>query len=451
MLSSVTHNISFLSACQDYILKSFESDPSTGNTRLCLERKSIAVANRYCPDCGSYMHIYDSDEVNLKDMPAVPRTTQIISVTVHRLRCPKCGKSVTEDIEFKEPGTLITRRAANWVRNFLNLNMSITAVKKITGIHWGTISKLHKNHMDKALEERAAELKAIGYKPKRLAVDEFAVHKGHTYATCVMDLDEGDIIWTGAGRTIKDFKQFFEDIDKDYLSEVLAVAMDMNAAYNILVTERMPHAEIVYDRYHFQALYGKSVLGAVRLEEAAKHKNASKQIADEIKESNDKEEIKMLRLRQADELTKYKQLKKSRWPLLMNSSNLSDSKATKLKGILENHEAVAICYAMKEEMCRLFTLTDETEATEGWINWFEAAKASGIPALEKFARQKEKRLPGLIAHAKHQISTGRLEGYNNKIKVAKRIGFGYRNDEYFFSLIKYLSLPVHRNQSPRNP
>ena len=106
---------------------------------------------------------------------------------------------------------------------------------------------------------------------------------------------------------------------------------------------------------------------------------------------------------------------------------------------------------MKEEMIRLYGLTDVKEAQDGWLCWFEAAKQSGIPQLQKFAKLKEKRMPGLIAHAQHNISTGKLEGFNNKIKVAKRIGYGYRNDEHFFTMIKYLSLPATRNQSPRNP
>jgi hypothetical protein len=54
--------------------------------------------------------------------------------------------------------------------------------------------------------------------------------------------------------------------------------------------------------------------------------------------------------------------------------------------------------------------------------------------LVRFAVQKEKRLPGLAAHAIYSISTGKLEGFNNKIKVAKRIGYGYRDDDFFFYL-----------------
>ena len=85
------------------------------------------------------------------------------------------------------------------------------------------------------------------------------------------------------------------------------------------------------------------------------------------------------------------------------------------------------------------------------MKWFGAAKESAIPALVKFAEQKEKRIPGLAAHAVFPISTGKLEGFNNKIKVAKRIGYGYRDDDFFFTLIRYLSIPSVRLLSHKNP
>ena len=86
------------------------------------------------------------------------------------------------------------------------------------------------------------------------------------------------------------------------------------------------------------------------------------------------------------------------------------------------------------------------EGKKGWIEWFKGAKASGIPALVRFAERK-KRLDGLIAHASHPISTGKLEGFNNMIKVAKRIAYGYRDEDYFFSLILFISIPSIRSQS----
>ena len=145
----------------------------------------------------------------------------------------------------------------------------------------------------------------------------------------------------------------------------------------------------------------------------------------------------------------YSEVKRARWILLAGENSLSDDEASCLRRILDDHAGLALCHAMKEEMARLFDLRDGDEAGNGWTAWFEGAKASGIPALVRFAELKEKRIDGLIAHASHPISTGKLEGFNNRIKVAKRIAYGYRDEDYFFSLIQFISIPSVRAQSHR--
>ncbi len=57
-------------------------------------------------------------------------------------------------------------------------------------------------------------------------------------------------------------------------------------------------------------------------------------------------------------------------------------------------------------------------------------------------RIKEKRIDGLIAHAIYPISTGKPEGFNSKIKVAKRLAYVYRDHSFFFRLIRFLSIPL---------
>ena len=130
---------------------------------------------------------------------------------------------------------------------------------------------------------------------------------------------------------------------------------------------------------------------------------------------------------------------------------LSESHSEHLDAILTTHQDLAVYCAMKEEMCRLFTLTDSVRAEQGWNDWFTAAAESNIPALVKFANIKRARIKGLAAHAILPISTGKLEGFNNKIKAAKRFGYGYRNEDYFFKLIRYLALPSVRTLSPNFP
>ena len=357
--------------------------------------------------------------MRLRDMPIYPGTKQDIEIAYHRYRCQSCARTFCEEIPFKYPETRITERAASWISAFLRLNIPISTVQKITGVHWDTIKRMQKEIMDEAIADRRRKLMKEGYRPKHLAVDEFAIHKGHRYATCVMDLDTGDVLWVGKGRTKADFSIFFQEMDMDYLSEVEAVAMDMNASYNALVNEHMPWAEIVYDRYHMQAQFGKK----------------------QLKEDGcPKKEIK-------EEKRLYSEVKRARWLLLSGQDSLSDEDASALRRILDDHADLALCHAMKEEMARLFDLRDEDEARKGWTLWFEGAKASGIPALVRFAERKEKRLDGLIAHASHPISTGKLEGFNNRIKVAKRIAYGYRDEDYFFSLIQFISIPSVRSQS----
>ena len=216
---------------------------------------------------------------------------QDLEISYHRYRCQSCARTFCEGIPFRYPETRISERAASWISSFLRFNIPISTVQKITGVHWDTIKHIQKQIMDETVADRRRKLLGEGYKPKHLAVDEFAIHKGHRYATdefaihkghryatCVMDLDTGDVIWVGKGRTKADFSIFFHEMDMDYLSEVEAVAMDMNASYNALISENLPHARIVYDRYHMQAQFGKDVLGTVRLEEARKHRDNAMQL-----------------------------------------------------------------------------------------------------------------------------------------------------------------------------
>ena len=189
-----------------------------------------------------------------------------------------------------------------------------------------------------------------------------------------------------------------------------------------------------------QAQYGKEVPGVVRLEEARKHKAQSIQMSSHLAEAT-AEERKALQAEIREEKHLYSVMKKLRWTLLTNGDKLSTVQIEHLTDILNVHSSLAVCYAMKEEMIKLFHVRNTEEALAGWQKWFDAAKASEIPALVRFAELKEKRIDGLVAHAIFPISTGKLEGFNNKIKVAKRVGYGFRDDYYFFLLVRSLSSP----------
>ena len=71
---------------------------------------------------------------------------------------------------------------------------------------------------------------------------------------------------------------------------------------------------------------------------------------------------------------------------------------------------------------------DEKEHLDRWISM---ARRSRIKVLKQFAKTLVRYREGLLAHCKYQINSGTLEGFNNKIKVLKRVAYGFHNDKYF--------------------
>ena len=337
--------------CQQLECSRFDIEEDRSVLLFRSNRKSGEVV---CPFCGGRVHVHGRAITTLKDMPLWFGVPLELEVEHHRYRCTCCGGSFGEDVCMRYPGTRTTYRAARWVQELLRWRLPISAVHEITGFHWDTIRRIHESAMQEALDWRRKELRDKDYKPRHLAVDEFALHKGHRYATCVMDLVEGDVPWVGEGRSMECFQRFFDCIDMEHLSEVKAVAMDMNASYNVLVRRRLPNAEMVYDRYHMQAQFGRDVLGAARLEEAKVHRRRSKELLEASAQEIDAGERRRLRSEAIEESRLYSSLKGARWTLPANGDSLPPGKVEGLNAILDSHSDIALCYAMKEEMSRLF-------------------------------------------------------------------------------------------------
>ena len=70
------------------------------------------------------------------------------------------------------------------------------------------------------------------------------------------------------------------------------------------------------------------------------------------------------------------------------------------------------------------------------MNWILQAESTDIRMLRQFARTLRFHASGLLAYYDHAISTGPLEGTNNKIKTMKRQAYGFR-DQQFFTLKLY--------------
>ncbi len=244
-----------------------------------------------------------------------------------------------------------------------------------------------------------------------LAVDEVAVHKGHTYMTKVMttvlDLDTGRMVWIGRDRTKATLLSFFAELTAEERSGIEAVATDMASGYREAVKEACPHASLVYDMFHAVAKFSREVIDRVRVDESKKQDESGRQL-----------------------------IKGSRYLLLKNERNLSGKQRERLALLLEANENLNMVYVLKDQLKRIWTYAGAGWARRALDEWCAMAEASGLSPLRTFARNPRRHAEGIINHCRYPIHTGRLEGVNNKIKVIKRMAYGFRDDDYFILKIK---------------
>jgi transposase len=91
---------------------------------------------------------------------------------------------------------------------------------------------------------------------------------------------------------------------------------------------------------------------------------------------------------------------------------------------------------MKEDLKRLWDYRYPACARKFWKDWYHRAVHSRIEPLVKFAKALKQYIEGIIAHCRYRLHTSLIEGINNKIKVIKRMAYGFRDDEYFFLRIR---------------
>ena len=95
-----------------------------------------------------------------------------------------------------------------------------------------------------------------------------------------------------------------------------------------------------------------------------------------------------------------------------------------------------VVYLMKSQRKELWYARTERAARWRWTRWFNMAQASGLAPLSRVARRLEPDAEGIIASAPARPNTSVTEGMDNRIKVIKRMAYGYRDSDYFFLKIK---------------
>jgi transposase len=355
-----------------------------------------------CAECKSNNVIkFGRVERRVRTVPIGQRRVWLV-LHLHRLQCRDCSGIALEPVLLAFARKHWTKHLGRYILELLK-HATVQDVAEHLDMSWDTVKEIHAWALTQQFRRR--RIQHLEY----LGVDEIAVKKGHKYLTLVVDLQSGEVVWVAEAREMASLEPFLRRL-KQAKAPIKAIAMDMWPAYIGAVLRYYPSEVIVFDRYHVISDYNK-VLDELRRQEAA--------AAPEVYQGA------------------YVGV---RYLLLKGQERIQDRPEAKAKldRLLALNQTLNTAYILKEELRDLWNCPTRQDATDYLCDWLKKAEASGIHLLQKFAKTLAAHRSGILNYFDHPITTAKVEGINNKIKVLKRQAYGFRDMAYFKLRIYFL-------------
>jgi transposase len=357
-----------------------------------------------CPQCDSRDVIHHGHETRLFKAVPIGHKPVLIALPIPRVECRRCQIIRQVTLPFADPRRRYTKAFERYARELGRL-MTIQDVAHHLDVSWDTIKDIQKRDLQHRFKKpRLGKLKQI-------AIDEISIGHGHRYLTVVLNLETGAVVFVGDGKGADALEPFWGRL-RAARARVEAVATDMSPAYIQAVRENLGHAIHVFDHFHVVKLFNEKLSDFRR----ALYREATEKMDKEV-------------------------LKGTRWLLLKNPENLDPrrNERQRLEEALRMNQPLATVYYMKEDLRQIWDQPDKATATRVLEDWMRRAEASGIKVLQKFAGTLAMHRTGILAYYDYRISTGPLEGTNNKIKTMQRQAYGFRDKEF----LKLKILAIH--------
>ena len=353
-----------------------------------------STQDKCCPVCGSKDVILKGCVYRwLRAMPSGRHRDLYLVAKVRRLLCKTCKGSPQEPIE------LISSEKLHYTKHFEQLVcdlLEFATVKDVAnycGMSWDTIKEIDKQRLNR--KKPKWKYKDLFY----IAIDEIYLGRLSKYKTIVYDLLSGRIISVIDGRGGKAVERFIKKL-ASYAKNLKAVAMDMAKAYWGKVLDLLPGVDIVFDRFHVIKLMNEKI-DNLRREYQAECEKAERKV-----------------------------IKGKRFLLLKNPENLVGDQKKQLASLLELNTPLTQAYVLKEELRRLWDEPDFESGEKFLFAWCRKAESTGIKAIRRMAKTLRLHRRGILNYFKHGITSGPLEGINNKIKAMLRKHYGIRDPQY---------------------
>lgn len=389
--------------------------------------------DRICPVCRRKGHIHGTQETSLRHLPIGFRLN-VLRFCKNRYRCTGCGMTWQQKVIFKADKHFITQELYAFTEDLLAYGLTLKAVAEITGLGKNTVKEIDKERLQDKYTIDGKTLKKPEKQAKHIAIDEFKLHDGHKYATVIIDLDTGHILWLAHGKKKECVHSFIDYAGEEWMDGVEAVACDMNSDFQEVFEERCGHIAVVFDYFHIVKNFNDRVVSNVRKDEQAR-----------LRAEGDEKAAKSLKkskyiLTSNRETLQKKDKDAAAGKVLQAGSELFHRSEIKMKGgqeerydsIIRENKLLFTADLVKEQLSLAFRMTDEAEMAKAIIEIIDECRATKNKHFIWFANLLENHFEGIIAHATYKISSGKIEGINNKIKTVRRAGYGYPDDDYFF-------------------
>ena len=310
----------------------------------------------------------------------------VIECRLRRLYCPGCG-DLPEHVEW-------ARGAARYTRDFDDLvawlaqQMNQTQITRLMRIGWETVG----NIITRVVAEKLPAGRLDGLR-----------------LICVANHESGAIVWATEGRNAASLQAFFDGLTDEQKASIRAVSIDMSAGYEkaIRAPEGLPHAQVCFDPFHVVQLGGKAA-DQVRRDEYNQHGRSS---------SNE-----------------GKWIKGTRYSLLKDTAKQTTGQLLKLAEVVLTNKRMYRAFLLYGELRYIYKLPKDeaAERLDAWLSW---ASRSRLKPFVKLARTIRKHKAGVLAAVELEISNGRLEALNSKVRLLSHRAYGFHSADALIAMI----------------
>jgi transposase len=324
-----------------------------------------------------------------------------VECKLRRLYCPLCG-DLPEQVEWARGGARYTRDFDDLVA-WLAQQMNQTQVTRLMRIGWETVGNILARVVAEKLDP--GRLDGLAF----IGVDEVSYGADHKFLTCVADHERGGIVWAAPGRNAASLQAFFDGLTPEQKASIKAVSIDMSAGYEkaIRSEQGVPHAQVCFDPFHVVQLASKAV-DQVRRDEYNQHGRSGS--------------------------GEGKWIKGTRYSLLKDTAKQTAKQLLKLAEVVLTNKRLYRAFLLYSELRYIYKLPkhEAVERLDAWLAW---ASRSRLKPFVKLARTIRKHKAGVLAAIELEISNGRLEALNSKVRLLSHRAYGFHSANALIAMI----------------